>query len=323
MSEITNTDNKKKFKAEHFTQIIFGAAIIYGLYLAVPYLLGAIHGAILLAILGAMVYVALDGGFRRLISTGYKVLMRSITSLFVRTNPWSIVKVYIKDLKKSREQMNEHITQLAEAIGNNDNQLEKNAAEIKDNLLYANKEKSKGNMESAAVYANQVGRLSKFNDKLEKLNGKSKYLEKFLEKLYEKVGYKITDLENELAIQEKEYKTLKAGSSAFSKAMNIYNGNVDALDMKNMAIEEIELQLGNFRGQIDKALKDSSKFLQNMNTIDEVNIEKGLNLLDSFNNGEYDHILKQLDANGPIKMLVNSKNIAQPANNSKFGSLID
>lgn len=323
--ENQSTDTtKKRFKPEYITQLLVGGGLIFALYKITPYLLTALHGAVILGLLGLILYAVFDPGVRRLVSTMFKVGVRWLTSAFVRVNPWAIVKNYIKSLKISREEMNGQITNLNEAISNNEQTIEKNISELNDQKAYGQKELQKGNKEKAAVYANQVGRLDKFNQKLIKLTSKMRYLLGFLENLYEKVGYKIEDLENDLRVQEAEYKSLKAGTSAFQKAMNIYKGNVDELDMKNMAIEEIELQIGNFRGQIDKALRDSSKFMSSMETMDEVNIERGLQLLDTFDESKYDDILVQLDA-GPVKVAISNANIAQPASSlqNKYGSFLN
>jgi len=319
-----DSSNKKKFKPEHITQVLVGGALIYALYSAVPFLLGAIHGAVLLGILGAILCITfgvgkIGGGIRRLITTAFVIGIRALTSAFVKVNPWAIVKNHIKNMKQSREEMDAQITNLNEAVGNNELLIEKNTAEMKDEKDWGRKEIEKGNKEKAAVHANQVGRLDKFNSKLITLTGKMRYLLGFLENLHEKVGYSITDLENDLKVQEMEYKSLLAGTNAFQKAMNIYKGNVDELELKNMAIEEIETKIGNFRGQIDKALRDSSKFMASMETMDEVNIERGLKLLENFDDNQYDDILKQLDAN-PVNSAVK---IQANQGQNKYGSFLN
>lgn len=326
-SQIQTNDSatKKKFKPEYITQVIVGGAIIYGLYSAVPYLLGAIHGAVLLGILGAILCVTfgvgkIGKGVRNLITTAFVIGVRALTSAFVKVNPWAIVKNHIKNMKKSREEMDAQITNLNEAISNNEQLIEKNTGEINDERDYGKQELKKNNKEKAAMHANQVGRLDKFNQKLITLTSKMRYLMGFLERLHEKLGYSITDLENDLTVQEMEYKSLLAGTNAFQKAMNIYKGNVDELELKNMAIEEIETKIGNFRGQIDKALRDSSKFMANMETMDEVNIERGLKLLKTFDENQYDNILKQLDAT-PVKVSVLNAN-SDSFSQSKYGSFL-
>lgn len=325
--EIQQNDSsvKKKFKPEYVTQVIIGGAIIYGLYWAVPYLAGALHGAVLLGTLGAILSVVfgvgkIGGGIRRLITTAFVIGVRALTSAFVKVNPWAIVKNHIKNMKQSREEMNDQIILLNEAIGNNERLTETNTNELNDEKDYGRKEIQKGNKEKAAVHANQVGRLDKFNQKLIQLTSKMRYLLGFLENLHEKVGYSITDLENDLKVQEMEYKSLLAGTNAFQKAMNIYKGNVDELELKNMAIEEIEIKIGNFRGQIDKALRDSSKFMASMETMDEVNIERGLKLLENFDDGQYNDILKQLDATPiPIQGKITSNTNQEE---KKYGSFL-
>lgn len=317
-----NSGVKKKFKPEYVTQVLIGGAIIYGLYLAVPVLLGALHGAVILGILGAILSVVfgigqIGGGIKRLITTAFVVGTRALTSAFVKVNPWAIVKNHIQSMKKSREEMDEQITSLNEAVSNNEMLIEKNTGEMKDAKEYGMKEIQKGNKDGARVHANQVGRLDTFNKKLIQLTTKMRYLLGFLEKLHEKVGYSITDMENDLNIQEREYKSLLAGTNAFQKAMSIYKGNADELELKNMAIEEIETKIGNFRGQIDKALRDSSKFMANMDTMDEVNIDRGLKLLENFDDSQYDNILMQLNGSPVATTIQVNKNQA-----SKYGSFL-
>jgi len=325
--QTNDSATNKKFKPEYVTMTLVAAGIIYGLYSAVPYLLGALHGAVLLAILAAILCVSfgigkLGSGIRRLITTSFMIGIRFLTNGLVKINPWAIVKNHIKSMKISREEMNGQITILNENISNNEQLIEKNNEEIKDARDFAQAELKKNNKEGASVHANQVGRLSKFNGKIMTLTVKMRYLLGFLEKLHEKVGYSITDMENELKVQEMEYKSLLASTTAFQKAMNIYKGKVDELELKNMAIEEIETKIGNFKGQIDKALRDSSKFMASMETMDEVNIERGLKLLETFDENQYNNILKQLDET-PMKISVlNSNSDAITQNQSKYGSFL-
>lgn len=102
------------------TGALFLAALIFGVgYFTITSLAALIAfasttmGALIsLLVLGTIVFMALDGKTRALVSYMYKSAMRWVTGLFVQIDPIGILKSYVEDLKSNLTKMNRQIAQL-------------------------------------------------------------------------------------------------------------------------------------------------------------------------------------------------------------------
>ncbi|MCB0633817.1 MAG: hypothetical protein KDD15_29000, partial [Lewinella sp.] len=94
-------------RPEGVTGMIFMAALLLGggflLYTALPTLVllaqNTLYLALMLGVLGAIVYMVLDPRMRNLVWYMYKSVMRWVTGLFVQIDPIGILKSYVDDLK--------------------------------------------------------------------------------------------------------------------------------------------------------------------------------------------------------------------------------
>jgi len=96
-------------KPEGMTGLVFLAAILG----AAGFLIATSGAAILsfisttiglvvaLAVLGAIVFMALDPKMRNLIFYAYKSVMRAITGMFVQIDPIGILKTYVDELQNN------------------------------------------------------------------------------------------------------------------------------------------------------------------------------------------------------------------------------
>ena len=117
------TEQKQKSfwsRPEGVTGAIFLAALIFGIGYITLASLGAllsfmtttIGAFISLMVMGTVIFMALDGKTRTLVSYMYKSAMRWITGLFVQIDPIGILKSYVEDLKSNLTKMNRQIAQL-------------------------------------------------------------------------------------------------------------------------------------------------------------------------------------------------------------------
>jgi hypothetical protein len=321
MGEITQRSKKGFFeKPESITKVIFGAGLIFLLKWALPYIIDAVHAGILLGISAVVLYIVLDPKFRNLLSYVWDVAMRKLTNGFVKIDPISIMKVYIQNLKKKNDETGEQIDKLAQAIGNLDMKIEKNNTEIENSTRLAKVAEKRNSMIEAGTHAKQVGRLVTYNNKLTPLREKMMKLNNYLEKLKERCEYVIIDMQNDVDMKADEYKALKAGTSAFKSAMAIANGSADDRYMFDMALEELQIDMGNKVGQIDKALRDSTKFINMIDIENDADLEKGLEILNMLNIDDMSKNLITSKQNSPIT--INAQPVAQPATKSRFGSYL-
>ena len=114
-----NLSKPKSFwtRPEGKTGLIFLLAILAGLGYVVfnflPQILAFASNllglVVVLLVLGAIIYLALDPKFRTLLSYMYKSAMRKITSMFITIDPIGILKNYVEDLQDNLKKMGEQI----------------------------------------------------------------------------------------------------------------------------------------------------------------------------------------------------------------------
>jgi hypothetical protein len=78
--------------------------------------------------------------------------------------------------------------------------------------------------------------------------------------------------------------------------------------------------MGNKVGQIDKALRDSTKFINMIDIENDADLEKGLEILNMLNIDDMSKNLITSKQNSPIT--INAQPVAQPATKSRFGSYL-
>ena len=105
-------------RPEGVTGALFLVAIIAAVgFVAIKsaaFIVGALTSTIglvaTLAILGTIIFMAIDSKSRNLIWYMYKSVMRSITGIFVKMDPIAILKGYVSDLKENLRKMNRQIS---------------------------------------------------------------------------------------------------------------------------------------------------------------------------------------------------------------------
>ena len=94
-----------------------------------------------LAILGTLIFMAIDSKSRNLIWYMYKSVMRSITGIFVKMDPIAILKGYVSDLKENLRKMNRQISMLRGQMHKLQELILNNRKEIQSNLHLASQAK--------------------------------------------------------------------------------------------------------------------------------------------------------------------------------------
>ncbi len=258
----------------------------YLLYKALPYLISIVSNTlylgVLLAVLGALIYVVLDPKFRNLIWYMYKSLMRWITGIFVQIDPIGILKSYIEDLRNNLSKMNGQIASLKGQMYKLRQIMDQNAAEIKNNLGLANKAKEVGKDNIMVLKARKAGRLQESNMKYEDLYKKMEILYRVLTKMYENSEIMLEDLSDQVKVKEQEYKAIKTSHSAIRSAMNILSGNSDKKYMYDMALEAMATDIGNKVGEMERFMDMSKGFMDSIDLQNGVFEEEGLQMLEKW-----------------------------------------
>ncbi|MCG8761519.1 hypothetical protein G1K46_02060 [Tenacibaculum finnmarkense] len=268
-----------------FTALLAGGSM-YFLYKALPYLINIVentlHLGLLLAGLGALIYMILDPKMRNLIFYMYKSFMRWITGLFILIDPIGILKSYIDDLKDNLKKMNKQIAVLKGQMRRLQQIMNENKKNINNNLKLASAAKEKDKKGIMILKSRKAGRLRESNLKLDELYRKMEILYRVLTKMYENSEILVEDIEDQVLVKEQERKAIRASHSAMKSAMNIISGNNDKKEMFDRALEAIADDVSMKIGEMERFMEMSNGFMDSIDLQNGIFEEEGLELLDKW-----------------------------------------
>ncbi|EZH73531.1 hypothetical protein ATO12_16470 [Aquimarina atlantica] len=267
---------------------LLGAGGLYGLYKVLPFLITIVENTlylgILLAVLGALIYIVLDPKMRNLIFYMYKSFMRWLTGIFIQIDPIGILKSYIDDLKDNLKKMNKQIAVLKGQMKRLQQIMYDNKKSINNNLKLASAAKEKDKKGIMILKSRKAGRLKESNMKLDELYKKMEILYRVLVKMYENSEILLEDIEDQVMVKEQERKAVRAGHSAMKSAMNIIAGNNDKKEMFDRALEAIADDVSMKIGEMERFMEMSTSFMDSIDLQNGIFEEEGLELLEKWEN---------------------------------------
>ncbi len=265
---------------------LLGSAGLYGLYKVLPFLIeiaeNTLYLGVLLAVLGAIIYMVLDPKMRNLIFFMYKSFMRWITGLFIQIDPIGILKSYVDDLKNNLRKMNKQISVLKGQMKRLQQIINENKKNINSNLKLASAAKEKDKKGIMILKSRKAGRLQDSNLKLDGLYKKLEILYRVLTKMYENSEILLEDIDDQVMVKEQEHKAIKASHSAMKSAMNIIAGNNDKKEMFDRALEVIAEDVSMKIGEMERFMDMSTNFMDSIDLQNGIFEEEGLELLEKW-----------------------------------------
>lgn len=320
-------------KPEGKTGMVAIAAMVgalgYGLFLALPFLLTLVGNTIALvgmgAVLAGMLYVLFNKNFQNLLGFGFKLVMKKLTSLFVRIDPIAIMEIYIGHLKESYEKMREQVSLIRGQIVKLREKIAKQNMEIDNNLKLASKAYEKNDKKNTVLNARQAERVKKSNVNLNDLLAKMEKMHERLSHMAENADFLIQDMQAEVALKKDERDVIYAGYSAISSARKIFQGDADKVAIFEESIEVLATDLGNKVGEMEEFM-DGSKFI--MDSIDlqnDVYNEEGLKLLEQWESKSDSLLLNTSKSVGvtKVKNTVDSASSTGVESGNKYKNLLD
>ncbi len=273
---------------------ITGAIFIIGALLVAGSLVTSAFGAILaflsttpglivgLAVLGVVLFTALDSKARNLISYMYQSAMRWITGLFVTIDPIGILKNYIDDLKSNLKKMRMQIGKLRAQMHKLKEMIYNNNKEIKENLSLASKAKETSQQNVFILKTRKAGRLKDSNLKLGDLYKRMEVLYRVLNKMHENSAILAEDIEDQVNLKEQERKAIRAGHGAMKSAMNIIKGDADKRRMFDEALQTIADDVSNKVGEMERFMEMSETFMSSIDLQNGIYEDEGMRMLEEW-----------------------------------------
>lgn len=238
--------------------------------------------AILLGVLGLIIYMVLDPKWRTLVSYMYQSVMRWITGLFVTIDPIGILKNYINDLQDNLKKMGTQIGNLKGQMRKLITIVEENNKEISNSMLIAKKAKEQGNESAMLLASRKAARLKESNEKYTVLHNRMSILYRVLTKMYSNSEILIEDTVDQVKVKEQERKAIRASHSAMKSAMSIIKGDSDKRAMFDQAMEVIADDVANKVGEMERFMELSSSFMDSIDLQNGVFEEQGLKMLEEY-----------------------------------------
>jgi hypothetical protein len=300
----TTQIKKKSFwkRPEGITGTLFIGAMLFGLYKMLPYLITFAENTIYLAFLvgGAslITYVILDN--RSLLWYGYKTLMYRVTNFFVRIDPIAIAKVYIGQLKRKKNDMDEQIDKLGGAVKKLEADIKENDKGIEEKMTLAKKaeeiatQKEDAGMRMKAIgLTKEVIYLKNANAEISPLLTSMNSMKNYLKKASDVSQYIISDKETEISIMEKKYKSINIGLTALRSAKAIM-GQDEKEALFEQSMEFLKEDMANKLSEMDRIIEMANPYVQQMELENAVNTHEAQVLLEKFSTSEFDKVLQSL-----------------------------
>jgi len=172
------------------------------------------------------------------------------------------MKNYLDELKGRLASLMEQENKLSGQIKNLERDISIGKSEQDESLRLAKIAKEQGFDDQVVLKTRMAGRRVGQISNLQDLYNRMNRLLAVIRKMREVSQVVIADLTDEIAIREKEWKTMNIGYRAYSSAAKILNQGGDSYDMFNTAMEYTTEQYGKKLGEIEEFMTISQNFIQ-------------------------------------------------------------
>ncbi|NDV94930.1 hypothetical protein D0T84_08370 [Dysgonomonas sp. 521] len=296
-----------------------GVGFLIFLYRILPYLItlaeNTLYFGILLLIIGLIIFLLFDKKFRRVLSVGYFILMRKITSLFVNLDPIAIIERRLGMMENSIIKMNQSMGRLLGQIRKLEGSIDAKKEEMEKLLQRAQVYRAKGNRDAAVIDERQIARLEKYINKLLGLLNDSKRWYESLDKLSQMAKLTVLDTRNEVNMQKEEYEMAKSQHKLFKSVMSVMEGDPDELALFNEALEAMRTDIEMKLGEMERVISSTGGLIDQFEADNEVASFKGSELIDKYNELGIEGIFKTFESN--VKINDNNKTVYLARNEYK------
>ncbi len=265
---------------------LLGGAAIWGLSLALPFLLTLTANILALGLIGlalaALLYMILDDKLRTLVFYVYRMAMRGLTGFFIKIDPISILKTYkerigkkLAEMEKSLAALYAELTKLRKKIKQNNDELERAVALAKE----ADRQQQK------IAYGEQlerVGLLRQSNERLSPLEKQISEAFQTVKKLFEISQSKARNIDFRIDHAESELGAARGARNVLRGAMSILRGSEDD-QIADQTFDAIENECAMSLAELETFMDASSTIINSYDLEKGVMQQNGLKLIDEWN----------------------------------------
>ena len=290
-------------KPEGKTGLLFLAGLLIGggllLYTFLPAIIALFSNLItagLMAIgIGAFLWIVTRKQTKNLAWFGFKMIMKKVTSWFVKIDPIAIIETYVEDLRDSLQKMDENIVKLRTQMISLKRIIDSNNNDIDESMKIMQQAQKKGNRDEFRLKSRKAGRIKDSNVKLTELYNKMFKLYKALTRMYEVSGYVVEDLEDDMKNKKIEHKAIKAGHSAMKSGIRAMMGDPDKRALFEQSLEHMEEEAATKIAEMERFMEMSTSFIENIDLKNGIYEEEGYAMLEEWEKNGFDIMMGDFD----------------------------
>jgi hypothetical protein len=319
MANDVTKPGKKSFwdTKEGTTGMVFGVAALGGLgYLAykllpvIEQMTESLAGILFFgAISVGLIYVIVDGTLRNRLWLIYKLMMRALTYSIIKYDPIGVLRETQVQAKKRIKLVMDSIVKVREQVKINENTLTEFQRD--EQRIRSEVEWMKNNGKSEAEIRNHASKLGRIAGAETRITKSYTLTKGFLDQLVRAKDALVTidsDIDFEIDITEREYKSTNATSAAWRAMRSALTGGDDIDQLRNDTFAYLAEDYGAKLGQIESFMDDSQRFLESADMKNSMYEDEGMRLLEDLNSRDLLVTSKQQPQAVPI---VNTANIGK------------
>jgi hypothetical protein len=277
-----------------------------------------IYAGVLLAFIGAILWVVSNKQFRLAVSYAARNLLRKCISVVWTTDPIGIMELTLQDMISKKDELDENTDKLSGQEGILRGKIEANNARINELLKKAQKSKSLNLNEDFELASIEASGLQSMNLKFEPLYKNIKMMLAYFEKALKAVNFLIKKTSVEIEQKKTEYEMVKQSYKTLNSFKSIIKGDPDKLFMFEKAAEYIQSDMQEKIGIMKRTMEMSTTFMNSYDIETGIISDQGQELLKQYENGE----LQLLDVSKFDNTQFNFKNEISSGNKQKEKVLV-
>jgi hypothetical protein len=259
--------------------LLMSGGALFGLYVALPYLLSIVWGTLELvyagAALAATIFVLTDKNIRSLVSNVFQLTMRWLAEAVVGIDPIGILENTVDRMEENNQKLGKAIEGCAGAKKAVENQIKKNNDAIQHaksmveqatrQLKMTNDPLLKQRYELAkAGQMQEAGRRMHSNEKLGQILAQTTKMYTMLGRWQNLAEFNIENTKAEVENAKQERKAILESYKGLGFAQRIIKGDPEQLKLMNQSLEFLAEDNANKLGAMEDFSRYSEKFLTNM-----------------------------------------------------------
>lgn len=255
-------------------------------YKLLPVLIVMVQNTIMLGALLTVLFVLISPFFfkdiRLKLIVGYKLLLKRMASVIVRTDPIGILEYTISKGKERLEVFSDQMQKLKSVLRSLKDKIQTYSTQAKDNLATAQQAQQRGMTKDQMLSTRQAGRLKSAATELSDVYARLEALYRVITKIQENASFVLEDKEQEVNLMKDKWTAIKAAKSAMDSAMSVLKGSKDERALFEEAADYINDDLSTKIGEIEFMLESSETIMNNIDLQNGVFQQKGMDMLKEF-----------------------------------------